>query len=138
MAMIKVGIQVKGDILQPISQSQIKNAMHFFTAPINSTEPSLQKMFKKSIIPIYLGRCMQGGMYVILRIIFPPPKQYYINKTLSIHMEHPFHCSKSAVGQSVCVIRARQCHQGSEEVVIMQYLFLNKCCFRQKHTQQYI
>ena len=74
-------------------------------------------MFKKSIIPIY-------NMYARWDVCnfenyFPPPKQYYINKTLSIHMEHPFHCSKSAVGQSVCVIRARQCHQGSEEVVIM-------------------
>ena len=81
--------------------------MHFFTAPINSSEPSLQKMFKKSIIPItYLSS--------ILDLSHPN-----INKTLYFHMGHPFHCSKSAVGQSVCVIRARQCHQGSEEVVIM-------------------
>ena len=97
--------------------------MHFFTAPINSSEPSLQKMFKKSIIPItYLSS--------ILDLSHPN-----INKTLYFHMGHPFHCSKSAVGQSVCVIRARQCHRTGHSSC---YLFLNKCCFRQNiHNIKY-
>ena len=57
---------------------------------------------------------------------------------LHFHMRHPilYHCSKSAVGQSVCVIRARQCHRTGHSSCC--YLFLNKCCFRQNiHNIKY-